>query len=59
MSFVTLHTGEAFIAKQVDSKKKKKLKKGQEKMLGWGEFISHLELCSSLMKDMAFQLSAD
>ncbi|XP_024040486.1 splicing factor U2AF-associated protein 2 isoform X3 [Citrus clementina] len=28
--------GERFIAKQVDSKKKKKLKKVEEKMLGWG-----------------------
>ncbi|KAJ4721816.1 Splicing factor-like protein [Melia azedarach] len=28
--------GERFIAKQVDSKKKKKLKKVEDKMLGWG-----------------------
>ncbi|XP_018832862.1 splicing factor U2AF-associated protein 2 [Juglans regia] len=28
--------GDAFVAKQADSKKKKKLKKVQEKMLGWG-----------------------
>ncbi|KAB1203393.1 HIV Tat-specific factor 1 [Morella rubra] len=28
--------GDSFVAKQVDSKKKKKLKKVQEKMLGWG-----------------------
>ncbi|KAJ4719222.1 Pentatricopeptide repeat [Melia azedarach] len=31
--------GERFIAKQVDSKKKKKLKKVEDKMLGWGKTI--------------------
>lgn len=34
-----LNAGERFIAKQVDSKKKKKLKKVEEKMLGWGRFL--------------------
>lgn len=28
--------GDTFIAKQVDNKKKKKLKRVEEKMLGWG-----------------------
>lgn len=31
--------GERFISKQVDSKKKKKLKKVEDKMLGWGWFL--------------------
>lgn len=38
--FVTLNTGDRFISKQVDNKKKKKLKKVEEKMLGWGRFSS-------------------
>lgn len=30
------YAGETFKAKQVDSKKKRKLKRVEEKMLGWG-----------------------
>lgn len=29
-------TGEVFVAKQTDKKKKKKLKRVEEKILGWG-----------------------
>lgn len=32
------YAGDKFVSKQVDNKKKKKLKKVEEKMLGWGMF---------------------
>ena len=32
------HLGERFITKQTDNKKKKKLKKVEQKLLGWGMF---------------------
>lgn len=32
------HSGERFITKQTDNKKKKKLKKVEQKLLGWGKF---------------------
>lgn len=33
-------TGDTFIAKQADKKKKKKLKRVEDKILGWGMFLS-------------------
>ena len=33
-----MYAGDRFIAKQADNKRKKKLKKVEEKMLGWGWF---------------------
>lgn len=33
-----VYAGDRFIAKQADNKRKKKLKKVEEKMLGWGRF---------------------
>ena len=32
------YAGDKFVSKQVDGKKKKKLKKVEDKMLGWGMF---------------------
>ena len=34
--FITLIAGDTFVSKKVDNKKKKKLKKVEDKMLGWG-----------------------
>lgn len=39
---MSLHSGDKFRAKQVDNKKKKKLKKAEERMLGWGGFSSRI-----------------
>lgn len=36
--FLFFHSGERFITKQTDNKKKKKLKKVEQKLLGWGKF---------------------
>lgn len=35
-------TGEKFIAKQVDKRKKKKLQNDANKMLGWGTLLKHI-----------------
>lgn len=41
--------GDKFISKQMDKKKKKKLKKVEDKMLGWGVYLPpfhiFVELC--------------
>lgn len=33
------NAGNTFVSKKVDNKKKKKLKKVEDKMLGWGRFL--------------------
>ena len=45
---VTLHfTGEKFVAKQIDKRKKKKLKRVEDKILGWGRFLTCIfQYCS-------------
>jgi HIV Tat-specific factor 1 len=37
-----IHAGDRFITKQVDSKKKRKLKKVEDRILGWGRFLFNL-----------------
>lgn len=39
-----MYAGDKFVAKQADNKRKKKLKKVEEKMLGWGRFLSYTRL---------------
>jgi len=39
MGFCALLSGEKFIPKRTDKRKKMKLKKVEEKMLGWGNFL--------------------
>lgn len=46
ISFYFFHSGERFISKQTDNKKKKKLKKVEQKLLGWGKFSL---LCTNLL----------
>lgn len=41
-----LNSGDAFISKKVDNKKKKKLKKVEDKILGWGRFGLKLDKVS-------------
>lgn len=38
ITFCYFHSGERFITKQTDNKKKKKIKKVEQKLLGWGKF---------------------
>lgn len=40
MSIFYIVIGDKFIAKESDKRKKKKLKKVEDKMLGWGKFLS-------------------
>lgn len=42
--FWILFTGDAFIAKQMDKKKKKKLKRVEDKILGWGMNFKRLHM---------------
>jgi uncharacterized membrane protein len=38
LALLFFYSGERFITKQTDNKKKKKLKKVEQKLLGWGTF---------------------
>lgn len=53
------YAGEKFVSKQVDNRKKKKLKKVEEKMLGWGMLRSLLYSSRSFRKltDSHFNLN--
>ena len=35
-----INAGDRFISKQIDSKKKRKLKKVEDRILGWGRFFN-------------------
>lgn len=52
MCFYTLLSGEKFVPKQADKRKKQKLKKVEEKMLGWGIFLVLSRSLSDFTIDM-------
>lgn len=37
--YINSCSGEVFVAKQTDKRKKKKLKRVEDKILGWGNFL--------------------